>query len=61
MYLPVGGAADSNRQPVEKITEFYNFVDGFKGESFADKTADMVNSLGVVDCEIAAIKKIPSE
>ena len=57
-YLTVGGATDGNRGLVEKITEFYNFIDSLDGKSFADKTASLVKSLGVTDAEIKSIKRI---
>lgn len=57
-YLTVGGATDGNRGLVEKITEFYNFIDSLDGKTFADKTASLVKSLGVTDAEIKSIKRI---
>lgn len=57
-YLTVGGATDGNRSLVEKITEFYNFIDSFDGKTFADKTASLVKSLGVTDAEVKSIKRI---
>lgn len=58
-YLSVGGALDGNMKMVQTITSFYNFIDTYyKGETFSDKTANLVKSLGVTDEDISSIKTI---
>ena len=57
-YLSVGGALDGNKQMVNTITNFYDFVNTYEGETFADKAASLVKSLGVTDEDIASIKNI---
>lgn len=57
-YLSVGGALDGNKQMVNTITAFYDFVNTYEGETFADKAGSLVKSLGVTDEDIASIRSI---
>ena len=57
-YLSVGGTLDGNKQMVNTITAFYDFVNTYKGETFADKAGSLVKSLGVTDEDIASIRSI---
>lgn len=57
-YLSVGGTLDGNKQMVNTITNFYDFVNTYEGETFADKAASLVKSLGVTDEDVASIKNI---
>lgn len=57
-YLSVGGALDGNKQMVNTIIAFYDFVNTYEGEAFADKAGSLVKSLGVTDEDIASIRSI---
>lgn len=57
-YLSVGGALDGNKQMVNTIIAFYDFVNTYEGETFADKAGSLVKSLGVTDEDIASIRSI---
>ena len=57
-YLSVGGTLDGNKQMVNTITAFYNFVDTYEGETFVQKAESLVKSLGVTDEDIASIRNI---
>lgn len=57
-YLSVGGTLDGNKQMVNTITAFYDFVNTYEGETFADKAESLVKSLGVTDEDIASIRSI---
>ena len=57
-YLSVGGTLDGNKQMVNTITAFYDFVNTYEGETFADKAGSLVKSLGVTDEDIASIRSI---
>lgn len=57
-YLSVGGSLDGNKQMVNTIIAFYDFVNTYEGETFADKAGSLVKSLGVTDEDIASIRSI---
>lgn len=57
-YLSVDGTADGNQTMVRFIEDLYQYINGFSGATFVEKTENLVKSLGVTDKEIASIRSI---
>lgn len=58
-YLTVAGCMDGNKQMVNILTDFCNFIEtNYEGATFTDKTVTLVKSLGVTDEDIASIRNI---
>ena len=60
-FLTVDGQAGGTEQIdiiLSKINTMYDYIDGFEGDTFSEKTANLVKELGITEQEISSIKNI---